>query len=113
MKIQIGVKDREHVFIVDGCAVLPLQSLELGKIAFGDWKRQNAGSHNLELFAHRVNFHDFLWREIAHDRAAIGDALHDALFLEFEQRKPDVGAMGVEAIAQILLDQALPWVTPS
>src|SRR5262249_47304521 len=50
---------------------------------------------------------------IAHDRAAIGYALDDAFLLKLEQREPYVAAMGIEAVAEILLDQAFARVTPA
>ena len=112
MKIQIGVKNREHVFAVDCGAVLPLQLVQLGELGFGNRKRQNARGHDFQFLADRVNLHDFLGREIAHHCAAIWDALYDALLFELKKRKPNIGAMGVEAITQILFDQAFPRVAP-
>ncbi len=71
-----------------------------------------AGSdrHNFQFLTHRVNLCHFVRREGTHDGAAIGDSLNNPLFLEFEERKSDVGAMRVELLAKILLDQPLARV---
>src|SRR5262249_43598775 len=53
------------------------------------------------------------WREIAHDRTAIGNTLNDSFLLKLEQSQPNVAAMRVEAIAEILFDQAFARVTPA
>src|SRR5215471_6970540 len=99
VEMQIGVKHREHVAVVDRGAVLLLELVEFGELACGGGKRENPYRHDLQL--------------LAHGGAAIGDALNDTLLLELEQRQAYVTAMGVEAVAQILLDQPLARMTPA
>ena len=41
-------------------------------------------------------------------RAAIGNPLDQSLFFEFEQRQPNVAAMGLKQLAKVQLDQPLP-----
>jgi hypothetical protein len=48
-----------------------------------------------------------------HHRAAVGNALDQPLFFKFKQREPNVAAMGLEKITQILFDQPLPRLAPS
>ena len=73
-------------------------------------KRQDAHRHHLEFLAHVVDLADLARLQIAHDRAAVRDPLDDAHLFQFEQREPDVAAMGVEIRAQVLLDQPLARV---
>jgi hypothetical protein len=47
----------------------------------------------------------------AYQRPAIWDALYQALFFELEQSQSHITAMGLEQIAKVLLDQALPRLT--
>src|SRR5215467_2144493 len=86
---------------------------ELGKAAYANRKRKDAYSHDFELLANRVDFENLLGREIAHERAAIGNALNDTFLLQFKQGQPNITAMGIEAVAQVLLDEALARVTPT
>ena len=90
--------------------MLVLQRLEPDDIRLLHGKWQDAHRHHLKLRAHVVDRRHVLRREIAHDRAAVGDALDDPLLFQFEQREPDVTAMGIEVRAQILLDQPLARV---
>ena len=76
-----------------------------------DRKRDDADRHHLQFFADRIDFLHLLRRQPANHRAAIGDALDQTLFFEFEQRQPHVAAMGLEQVAEILLDQPLPRLT--
>ena len=92
--------------------MLPLQLLQLGEFGFRNRKRQNASGHDFQFLTDCVNLDNFPGREIAYDRAAIGDALYDTFLFEFKKCKANIGAMGVEAITQILFDQAFPRVTP-
>src|SRR5229473_2386761 len=107
MEMQIAVENCKQVTRVDRCAVLALEFGELVEIGFGDGQRKNAQRHHLELLAHRIDLPHFLRREIAHNGAAVRDAPDDSLLLQFEQREPHIAAMGVEALAEILLDQVL------
>src|SRR5271166_3864769 len=93
--------------------MLTLDCIEVVDIAAGDGKWQDSNRHNLQLFAYRVDRGHFFRSEVAHNCAAIGNSLDDPLFLEFEKSEPDVGAVGVELLAEILLDQAFTWVTPA
>src|SRR4029077_13599711 len=45
--------------------------------------------------------------------AAVRNASDQAFLFEFEQRQPDVPAMGLKQVAEILLHQPLPRLTPS
>src|SRR4051794_6655036 len=107
MKMQIAVEHRKQVAGVDRCAVLSLEFSELIEIAFGDRESKNAQRHHLELLAHRVDVPDLLRRQIAHDGAAVRNTLDDSLLLQLEQREAHIAAMGVEALAEMLLDQVL------
>src|SRR5713226_6042095 len=100
MKMQIAVEYSEQVAGVDRCG-------ELIEIAFGDGERENADGHDLQLLAHRIDLPHLLWSEIAHNGAAVRNALDNSLLLQFEQSEAHIAAMGVEALAEILLDQVL------
>src|SRR6266566_4621493 len=107
MKMQIAVENGKQVAGVDRCAVLALEFSELVEVAFGDWERKNAQGHHLKLLAHRIDLPHLLRREIAHDGAAVRYPLDDSLVLQFEQSETHIAAMGVEALAEVLLDQVL------
>src|SRR5258708_6801835 len=77
-----------------------------------DRKRDDADRHHFQLFTNRVDFLHLQGRQSANQRAAIGDALHQALLFELEEGQPDVAAMGLEQVTKILLDQAFPRLTP-
>ena len=113
MKMQIAVENRKQIARVDRRAVLSLEFGELVEIAFGDGERKNAQRHHLELLAHRVDLPHLLRREIAHNGAAVRNTPDDSLLLQFEQSKAYIAAMGVEALAEILLDQVLARMAPA
>src|SRR5437899_7967207 len=107
LKMRIAVENGVQVARVDGCAVLALEFCELVEVAFGDRQRKNAQGHHLELLAHRIDLPHLLRREIAHNGAAVRNTPDDSLLLQFEQSKAHIAAMGVEALAEMLLDQVL------
>src|SRR6202166_5045846 len=113
VKMQVAVEDVEQITAVDCRAVLALDFIELVDVAAGHGKWQNSHRHDLQFFAYRVDLHDLLWGEVAHHRAAIWDALNNALFLELEKSQPNVRSLRVELLAKVLLDEPLSAVTPS
>src|SRR5260370_26363054 len=113
MKMQIAVENYKQIARVDRCAVLSLEFSELIEIAFGDGERKNAHGHHLELLAHRIDLAHFLRREIAHNGAAVRNTPDDSLLLQFEQSEAHIAAMGVEVLAEILLDQVLARMAPA
>src|SRR5258705_2377940 len=113
MKVQITVEDCKQVARVDRCAVLALKFSELIEIAFGDGERKNAERHHLEFLAHRIDLPHFLRREIAHNGAAVRNTPDNSLLLQFEESEAHIAAMGVEALAEILLDQVLARMAPA
>jgi len=113
MKMQIAVEYCKQIARVDRRAVLSLELSELVEIAFGDGKRKNAHGHHLKFLAHRVDLPHFLRREIAHNGAAVRNTPDDSLLLQFEQSEAYIAAMGVEALAEILLDQVLARMAPA
>src|SRR5256885_692146 len=66
-----------------------------------------------ELVADRIDLPHFLRREIAHNGAAVRNTPDDSLLLQFEQSEAHIAAMGVEALAEILLDQVLARMAPA
>ena len=114
VKMKIAVEHGQQIAAVDRRAVVALDAIELVDIAARNGERQDANRHDFQFLADRVDLPVTSFRrEVADDRAAIWDALNDALFLELEEREPDVGAMRVELLAKILLDQPLARVTPA
>ena len=96
MKVKVGVKHRDQIAGVDRTAVLLLQRDEIVERGGRDRQWQDADRHHLQLLADAVDLPYFLRREVAHDRAAVRDALHDAALLELEQREANVAAMRAE-----------------
>src|SRR6266436_1865052 len=113
MKMQIAVENCKQITRVDRCAVLSLELSELVEIAFGDGERKNAHGHHLEFLAHRIDLPHFLRREIAYHGAAVPNTPDDSLLLQFEQGQAHIAAMGVEALAENLLDQVLARMAPA
>src|SRR5580700_1168447 len=107
VKLQVAVEDVEQITAVDRCAVLALDFIELVDVAARNGEWQNSNRHDLQFLADCVDLRDLLRGEVAHHRAAIGDALNNALFLEFEKSQPDVGTVRVELLAKVLLDEPL------
>ena len=93
--------------------MLALDIIELVEITTRNGEWQNSNGHDFHFFADRVDLRHFFRREVAHDRAAIWNSLDDPFFLEFEERKSDVGAMRVELLTEILLDQPLARMAPA
>src|SRR5580704_17270047 len=113
VKMQIAVEDVEQITAVDCRAVLALDFIELVDVGARHGKWQNSHRHDLQVFAYRVDLHDLLRGEVAHHRAAIWDALTNALFLELEKSQPNVGTVRVELLAKVLLDEPLTRMTPT
>src|SRR6185312_12833354 len=111
VKAEVTVKHREQVTGNHGRGVLPLQFLQTFDILRADRKWNDADRHHFQLFTNRIDFPHLERRQPAHHGAAVGDALDQALFLELEQRESHIAAVGLEQIAQILLDQTLPRLT--
>src|SRR6478672_1020376 len=105
VKMQVAVENSQQVTGVDRRAVFSLEFGEPIEIAFGDGEGKDAQRHHLELLAHRIDLPDLLRREVAHNGAAVSNTLDNSLLLQFEQRKAHIAAMGVEALAEMLLDQ--------
>ena len=112
VKTKVAVEHRQQVACGDGRGMLALQLLQPVDIRLRDRKRDDADRHHFELLADGVDLPHLLRRQSAHHGAAVGNALHQALLLQFEQRKSHVAAMGLKQIAEILLDQALPRLAP-
>src|SRR5256885_2306971 len=51
--------------------------------------------------------------ELAHDRAAVGNALNDPLLFQLEESEADAGAMGIKLLAKVLLDQPFARMAPA
>src|SRR5580704_16016396 len=113
VKMQIAVEDVEQVPAVDCHAVLALDFIELVDVGARHGKWQDSHRHDLQFFAYRVDLHDLLWGEVAHHRAAIWDALNNALFLELEKSQPNVGTVRVELLAKVLLDEPFTRMAPA
>src|SRR5580704_2556244 len=113
VKMQIAVENVEQIAAVDCRAVLALDFIELVDVGARHGKWQNSHRHDLQFFAYRVDLHDLLRGEVAHHRAAIWNALNNALFLELEKSQPNVGTVRVELLAKVLLDEPLTRVTPT
>ena len=112
VKIEVAIKDGQEIALVDRAAVPFLNVFELLDIPPVDGKRHDADCHDLQFFAHRVDFRHFPWREIAHHGAAVRYALDDPLLLQFEEGKAHIGTMRVEGVAKLLFDEALARMTP-
>src|SRR6266567_1714524 len=113
VKMQVGVEYREHVTGVHRGAVLALQFVELGEVARIHGKRKYARGHDFQLLANRIDLRHLPRSEIAHHRAAIGNALNEPLLFQLEQGEANVSSMRVEVLAQVLFDQALARVAPA
>src|SRR5216684_2358259 len=113
MKMQIAVENSEQVADVYRCAVLSLEFGELIEIAFGDGERKKADRHDLQLLAHCIDLSHLLRREVANNGATVRNTLDNSLLLELEQSEAHIPPMGLEALAEILLDQALARMAPA
>src|ERR1700681_662422 len=113
VKMQVAVEDVEQITAVDCRAVFALDLIELFDVGAGAGEWQNSHCHDLQFFAYRVDLHDLLRGEVTHHRAAIWDALNNALFLELEKSQPNVGTVRVELLAKVLLDEPLTRVPPA
>ena len=113
MKTEVAVKHRQQLAGGDCCGVLPLQLLQPLDIRGRDGKRDDADRHHFQFLADLVDLPYLQRREPAYHGAAIGDAFHQAFLFQFEQRQPDIAAMGFEQVAKILLDETLTRLTPA
>ena len=75
-------------------------------------QRHALGGATLQDLAQLADLLDLLCAEIAHRRAAIGLARHDADVLELGQRLAHRMTLGVEALHQHVLDQPLARLQP-
>ena len=92
--------------------MLALELFQPVNILLRDRKGDDADRHDFEFFTDRVDFLDLGGGKPANHRAAVGNALHQALLLQLEKREPDIAAMGLKQVAEVLLDEALPRLPP-
>ena len=95
-----------------------LSWLRLNRLEPGDQRRIGRQRHALggaalQDLAQLADLLDLLRAEVAHRRAAVGLARHDADALELAERLAHRMALGAEALHQHVLDQALARLQPS
>src|SRR5258708_20057554 len=113
MKMQIAVEHGEQIAGIDRGTMLTLKILENLETIGANRERQNADRHHLQLLAHRVDLFHVIRGEVPHHGATVRDPLDQSFLLQFEQRQPDVAAMSLEALAQILFHQPFAWIPPA